>query len=83
MAKLPRNQEVVQAIRSLAREVKLATKEANQLAAKRLARGDYAGAQSLIDVAQAISEFGNEVLGAEWPMEGSPFSRQGTEEGKG
>jgi len=63
MAQVPRSQEVTKAIRSLARQTRLATKEANQLAAKRLARGDYAGAQSLIGVAQAISAFGNEVLG--------------------
>jgi hypothetical protein len=62
MAQVPRSQEVTRAIRSLARQTRLATKEANQLAAKRLARGDYAGAQSLINVAQAISAFGNEVL---------------------
>lgn len=68
MAQVPRNQEVTRAIRSLARQTKLATKEVNQLAAKRLARGDYAGAQSLIGVAQAISAFGNEVaaLGGRW-----------------
>ena len=62
MAQVPRNQEVTRAIRSLVRQTKLATKETNHLAAKRLARGDYAGAQSLITVAQAISAFGNEVL---------------------
>ena len=62
MAQVPRNQEVTRAIRSLARQTQLATKEANQLAAS-LARGDYAGAQSLITLAQAISAFGNEVLG--------------------
>jgi hypothetical protein len=61
MGNIPRNHEVVRAIRSLGREVKLAIKEANQNAAKRLARGDYAGAQSLIEVAKAISDFGNEV----------------------
>jgi restriction system protein len=61
VASIPRTHQVLQAIRSLGREVKLATKEANQSAAKRLARGDYAGAQSLIEVAKAISEFGNEV----------------------
>jgi len=63
MAQVPRSQEVTKAIRSLACQTRLATKEANQMAAKRLARGDYAGAQSLINVAQAISAFGNEVLG--------------------
>jgi len=63
MAQVPRAREVMQAIRSLARQARLATKEANQLAAKRLARGDYAGAQSLIEVAQAISAFGAEVRG--------------------
>ena len=61
MANIPRNHEVTQAIRTLGREVQLATKEANQFAAKRLARGDYAGAQALIEVAKAISDFGNEV----------------------
>jgi len=61
MANLPRSHEVTTAIRSLGREVKLAIKEANQSAAKRLARGDYSGAQSLIEVAKAISEFNNEV----------------------
>ena len=63
MAQVPRSREVTKAIRSLVRQTQLATKEANQLAAKRLARGDYAGAQSLISVAQAISAFGSEVLG--------------------
>ena len=62
MAQVPRSHEVVKAIRSLARQTRLATKQANQLAAKRLARGDYAGAQSLITAAQAISAFGDEVL---------------------
>jgi len=62
MAQVPRNQEVMRAIRSLGRQSRLATKEVNQQAARRLARGDYAGAQSLIEVAQAISAFGNEVL---------------------
>ena len=47
MAQVRRNQEVTRAIRSLARQIGLATKEANQLAAKRLARGDYAGALPL------------------------------------
>lgn len=63
MAQVPRSQEVTKAIRLLARQIRLATKEANQLAAKRLARGDYAGAQSLINVAQSISAFGSEVSG--------------------
>lgn len=62
MAQVPRNKEVTQAIRSLVRQIKLATKETNQQAANRLARGDYGGAQSLITVAQAVSAFGNEVL---------------------
>jgi len=62
MAKVPRAHEVTRAIRSLARQTKLATKGTNQLAAKRLARGDYAGAQSLMALAQAISAFGSEVL---------------------
>lgn len=61
MGNLPRNHEVRLAIRSLGREVKFAIKEANQLAAKRLSRSDYSGAQSLIEVAKAIAEFGNEV----------------------
>lgn len=61
MGTIPRNHDVAQAIRSLGREVKLAIKEANQHAAKRLARGDYAGAQSLIETAKAIADFGNEV----------------------
>lgn len=63
MAQVPRYQEVTKGIRSLARQTKLATKEANQMAAKRLARGDYAAAQTLIVVAQAISAFRNEILG--------------------
>ena len=68
MAQVPRNKEVTRAIRSLVRQTGLATKEANQLAAKRLTRGDYAGAQCLIKVAQAISSFGNEVsaLAGRW-----------------
>ena len=62
MVKLPRKKEISQAIRSLGRQIKLATKETNQLAAKRLSRGDYARAQALIEVAQAISVFRSEVL---------------------
>lgn len=68
MAQVPRNQEVIRAIRSLTRQIRLATKETNQFAARRLTRGDYAGAQSLIKLAQAISAFGNEVsaLSGRW-----------------
>ncbi len=61
MVRVPRGHEVTRAIRLLGREVKLATKEANKLAAKRLDRGDYTEVQSLIEVAKAICEFGNEV----------------------
>lgn len=61
MATPPRSKQVRQTIRSLSREIKLAIKEANQAAAKRLARGDYGGAQSLMDMAKAISEFNAEV----------------------
>ena len=42
MAQVPRHEEVMKAIRSLTRQTRLATKEANQMAAERLARGDYA-----------------------------------------
>jgi hypothetical protein len=63
MAKVPRSQEVIRAIQSLVRQIKLATKEANQLAAKRLTRGDYVKAQTLIDTAKSVSAFGNEVAG--------------------
>ena len=63
MAQVPRNQEVTKAIRSLARQTRLATKEANQMAAKRLRPWRLRRMQSLINVAQAISAFGNEVLG--------------------
>lgn len=68
MAQVPRSKEVTRAIQSLTKQARLATKQTNQLAAKRLARGDYIGAQSLINVAQAIAAFGNEVaaLGNRW-----------------
>ena len=68
MAQVPRNQEVIRRFVCLSRQIRLATKETNQLAAKRLARGDYAGAQSLIEMAQSISTFGNEVsaLNGRW-----------------
>lgn len=61
MANIPRNHEVAQAIRALLREIYLATKEANQSGAKKLARGDYTGAESLVETAKAISQFGSDV----------------------
>ena len=68
MARIPRKSEVTRAIRTVGREVKLANKEANQLAAKRLARGDYAGAQTLTETAQKIAAFSSEVadLQSKW-----------------
>ena len=61
MGGIPRKRQVNQAIRAVSREVKLAIKEANQQAAKRLGRGDYNGAQSIIETAKAIGEFGAEI----------------------
>ena len=83
MAKLPRSHEVTQAIRSLAREIKLSTKATNQLAAKRLARGDYAAAQSLIEKAKATAEFGEEAksLFSKWRILRSSGQKGGQRKG--
>ncbi len=61
MPKIPRRSEVRKAIASLTREVRLAVKDVNQHAGRLLGRGDYVGAQALIDVAKSISQFGEEV----------------------
>ncbi|MFH1924658.1 MAG: hypothetical protein ABIP48_32805 [Planctomycetota bacterium] len=61
MPKIPRSSEVRKAIVSLRQEVKLAVKAVNQHAAKLLARGDYEGAQAMIEVAQSLAQFGNDV----------------------
>lgn len=83
MAKLPRSHEVTQAIRSLVREIKLSTKATNQLAAKRLSRGDYVSAQSLIEKAKAISEFGGEAksLFSKWKSLRSSGQKGGQSKG--
>lgn len=68
MPNIPHSQEVGSAIKSLRKEVRSAVKAINQQAAKRLARGDYAGAQALIETAQSVSVFDGEVaaLQARW-----------------
>lgn len=63
MAKIKRANEVTKAIRTVSREVKLAIKEVNEAAANQLARGHYEGAQELIDVAKAMSEFATDLTG--------------------
>ena len=63
MAKIPRSQQVSKALRSLRRELKSSVKETNRRAAKRLGKGDYAGAQRLIEIAQSIAAFDQEVAG--------------------
>ncbi len=84
MAKLPRSHEVTQAIQSLVREIKLSTKATNQLAAKRLARGDYAAAQSLIEKAKTTAQFGDEAksLLNKWKSLRSPGQKGGKAKGK-
>ncbi|MEX2214988.1 MAG: hypothetical protein WD768_12715 [Phycisphaeraceae bacterium] len=79
MAKIPRRNEVLRAIRAVAREVKMATKEVNQQAAKRLARGDYVAAQSLIDTAKTVATFSAEVaeLQRKWRDVGAGVSKDG------
>lgn len=61
MAKIPRSVQVVKAIRALRRELKATVRATNKLAAKRLTRGDYAGAQAMIESAQGVSAFDREV----------------------
>ena len=61
MKRIPRSREVTQSIRAVSREVKRALKELNQQAAKLLARGNYDGAQAMVETGRAISLFDGEV----------------------
>ena len=58
---LPRSGSVREAFKATVREVKLALKEINTRAAKCMARGDYAGAQSIMSQAQQVQQFADEI----------------------
>ena len=68
MKRVPRVREVNQAILAVSREVKRAVKELNQQAAKLLARGDYEGAQAMVETGRRLHDFQNKVrsLQEEW-----------------
>jgi len=58
---LPRSGSIRKAFKAMIREIKLALKEINSRAAKRMARGDYAGAQTIMSQAQQVQQFADEV----------------------
>ncbi len=58
---LPRNGSIRRAFRTTMREFKLSLKEINARAAKCMARGDYAGVQTLMNQAQQVQQFADEV----------------------
>lgn len=68
MAKLPGSMQVDRAFRTVSREIKGALKLINQQAGKLLVRGDYTGAESLVERARQVGEFRTEVeaLRAKW-----------------
>jgi hypothetical protein len=68
MSKFPGSREVDRALKNVAREVKSALKGLNQQAAKLLSRGDYTGAEALVQMGRSINEFQVEVeaLAGKW-----------------
>jgi hypothetical protein len=61
MKYLPGCREVDRALKNTVREVKSAQKQINQHAAKLLARGNYAGAESVVAIARKVAEFQKQV----------------------
>ncbi len=59
--KIPGKGEVDRALKQAKREVKSALRQVNQLAGRLVAKGDYTGAQSWVEVGRAITTFGAEV----------------------
>lgn len=61
MTKVPGAGSVERALRGVKREIKSSLKHIHQHAAKLLSKGNYAGAQVLVDVARAVNGFEAEV----------------------
>lgn len=68
MSKIPGSGQVDRALKTVKREVKNSLKQINQSAAKLLSRGDYSGAESLVEVARTVDGFQAEIesLRAKW-----------------
>src|SRR5260370_20208817 len=66
--KIPGKREVDNALRLTSREIKSALRQVNQQAGRLVSRGDYDGAQSLVELGKEISQFTSEVeaLHAKW-----------------
>ncbi len=61
MTKVPGAGSVERALRNVRRELKGSLKQIHQLASKLLSRGNYVGAQTLVDVARLVNSFDVEV----------------------
>ena len=61
MASIPGKGRVSRALKTVEREVKNACNRVNQKAAKLLARGDYEGAETLVDLGRRARGFGGQV----------------------
>lgn len=66
--KIPGKREVDNALRHTTREIKSALREINHQAGRLVSRGDYDGAQSLVELGKLVSQFGSEAeaLHAKW-----------------
>lgn len=61
MNRIPGSREVDRALKQAVREVKSALKEINQEAGKLVARGDYGGAEALVQVGRTVTTFTSEL----------------------
>jgi len=66
--KIPGKREVDNALKQTTREIKSALRQINHQAARLVSRGDYEGAQSLVELGKQVSQFGSETeaLHAKW-----------------
>lgn len=83
MSRIPGGSGVVRALRGVKKELKGALRQTHLLAAKMLSKGNYAGAQALVNVAQAMRNYAEEVesFSAKWKsLAGSAGGRATSEE---
>ncbi|MEP6494795.1 MAG: hypothetical protein ABJF01_19065 [bacterium] len=68
MTRVPSAARVSRALRGVRKELRGSLKQVHQQAAKLLAKGDYAGAQTLVDAARSVKAFDAEVesLAKKW-----------------
>ena len=66
--KIPGKREVDNALRQTTREIKSALRQINHQAGRLVSRGDYDGAQLLVELGKLVSQFGSEAeaLHAKW-----------------